>query len=138
MAREFISTAFRAAGRPLPEAAFSDPASCSQAIAQLDPNPEWMFWFEYNFLFVLAAEGKAEKEALGDHSPKGYRQRRRFYTISEEGRLRFARNVAAYILFLAESTGLVTKSRCREAQKRLQEYTSLGALLRDIPPPAAR
>ena len=46
-----------------------------------------MFWFEYNFLYVLAADGRAEKAALGDHTPAGYRQRARFYAISDEGRL---------------------------------------------------
>ena len=66
-----------------------------------------MFWFEYNFLFILAAGGP-EKSALGDHTEAGYRQRARFYSISDEARLRYARHVAGYILFLAEETGLVT------------------------------
>jgi hypothetical protein len=53
--------------------------------------PEHMFWFEYNFLYVLAAGGRAEKAALGDHTPAGYQQRARFYGVSAEGRLLFAR-----------------------------------------------
>jgi len=69
-----------------------------------------MYWFEYNFLFVLAARGKAEKKALGDHTPGGYGQRARFYAISDEGRLNFARGIARYIVFLAENTGLASRN----------------------------
>ena len=71
-----------------------------------------MFWFEYNFLYVLAGGGRAEKSALGDHSPAGYRQRARFYSISDEARLNFAKHVATYIVFLAEHTGLASRERC--------------------------
>ncbi len=40
---------------------------------------------------------KREKAALGDHTPAGYQQRARFYTISDEGRLNFAKNVASHL-----------------------------------------
>ena len=46
----------------------------------------------------------AEKAALGDHSPAGYAQRARFYAISAEARLNFAKAIAKYIIFLAERT----------------------------------
>jgi len=91
-----------------------------------------MFWFEYNFLFVLAAAGRAEKAALGDHTPAGYAQRARFYTISAEGRLNYARNVARYIVFLAQNTGLVPTAACAAALQRLDGYASLEQLLADI------
>ena len=91
-----------------------------------------MFWFEYNFLFVLAANGRAEKSSLGDHSPAGYNQRARFYSISEEGKLRYAICVANYILFLAETTGLADKSTCDEAAARLKGYNSFGDFVADI------
>jgi hypothetical protein len=91
-----------------------------------------MFWFEYNFLHVLAAEGRPAKSALGDHTPAGYRQRARFYTISDEGRLNFAKNIATYIVFLAENTGLASAATCAAANKLLSSYTSLDGMLNDI------
>ena len=91
-----------------------------------------MFWFEYNFLFVLAAGGRAEKKALGDHTPAGYQQRARFYAISDEGRLNFARGIARYIVFLAENTGLAPAARCAAARQLLDRYTNIGDFLADI------
>ncbi len=130
MAQTFIVDALAKAGKPT--TVFASPGTCRRAIAALVPSPEHMFWFEYNFLYVLAAEGKAAKSALGDHSPKGYAQRARFYAISNEGRLNYAKNVAAYLLFLAETTGLAAKERCAAAAKLLDGYTSYDALLADI------
>ena len=87
MARAFISDALG----PSQETArdvlrFADlvPQSARGAAAV---SPEHMFFFEYNFLFVLAAGGRPDKTALGDHSPAGYAQRARFYSISAEARL---------------------------------------------------
>jgi hypothetical protein len=91
-----------------------------------------MFWFEYNFLFVLAAGGRSEKSALGDHSAAGYRQRARFYAISEEARLRYAKHVAEYLIFLAETTGQAGPAACQAARDRLQQLSSYAALLADI------
>jgi hypothetical protein len=91
-----------------------------------------MFFVEYNFLYVLAAGGRPDKTALGDHTPTGYRQRARFYAISPEARFLYARNVAAYLIFLAEHTGLATEARCSTARKRLDDYASLDAMLGDI------
>ena len=91
-----------------------------------------MFFFEYNFLYVLAAGGRPDKAALGDHSPAGYAQRARFYAISPEARLNFAKAVADYIIFLAENTGLVEANRCATAAARLERYTSLDEMLAEI------
>jgi len=91
-----------------------------------------MFWFEYNFLFILAGGGKAEKSALGDHSPAGYQQRARFYSISDEGRLNFLKNIASYIVFLAENTALASKKVCADAKKKLASYKTLEAMLDGI------
>jgi hypothetical protein len=80
MARAFISDAL---GPPPKTGArmnpFDSPTSCRRALEALPPSPEYMFFFEYNFLFVLAAGGRPDKTALGDHSPAGYGQRARFY-----------------------------------------------------------
>ena len=130
MARTFVADALAKEGRPTEVVA--SPDACRSALAALRPSPEHMFWFEYNFLFVLAAGGRADKSALGDHSPAGYAQRARFYAISAEGRLHFARNIAGYLLFLAENTGLVAKERCAAAAKLLAGYTSYEAMLADI------
>jgi hypothetical protein len=93
-----------------------------------------MFWFEYNFLYVLAAGGSAEKSALGDHTSAGYAQRARFYSISAEGCLNYARNVALYILFLAENTGLAGSTSCASARALLAGYTTLSQMVADIAP----
>jgi hypothetical protein len=129
MARSFVVDALAKAGRPAD--VFASPAACRAALEALPPSPDHMFWFEYNFLYVLAAGGRAEKAALGDHTAAGYAQRARFYTISGEGRLNFARNVARYIIFLAENTGLAPAARCSAALARLDGYGSLAAMLAD-------
>ena len=99
MARDFITSALA------PHQAadvFRSPAACRAALEALTPSPDYMFFFEYNFLYVLAAGGRADKSALGDHSPAGYAQRARFYAISADARLRYSKAVAGYIVFLAQ------------------------------------
>lgn len=130
MARVFITDALSKAGKPTE--VFSNESTTRAALEALPASPEHMFWFEYNFLFVLAAGGKAEKSALGDHSPDGYQQRARFYAVSEEGRLNYSKNVASYIVFLAENTGLASKERCSGARKLLERYTTLDQMLADV------
>jgi hypothetical protein len=130
MARTFVLASLGSSA--LAARVFASELETRAALASLTPSPEHMFWFEYNFLFVLAAEGRADKSALGDHSAAGYRQRARFYSISEEGRLRYAKNVATYLIFLAESTGLVTPQRCAATRKLLERYSTLGEMLHDI------
>ena len=136
MARSFIVDALVKAGAAkdavAAESVFGDAASARRAVEALAPSPEHMFWFEYNFLHVLAAGGRAEKSALGDHTAAGYKQRARFYAISAEGRLGFAKNVASYILFLAENTGLAPAARCAEAKAKLAAAKSLDELLDGI------
>jgi len=131
MARSFITDALSKAGAK-DDQPFATPAATRSALEELVPSPEHMFWFEYNFLFVLAADGRSEKAALGDHSRAGYTQRARFYAISDEGRLNYARNVASYIVFLAEHTGVATAERCTAARSLLARYTTMDAFLGDI------
>ena len=130
MARRFIVHAMEHEKRPTD--VFASAASCRDALSSLQPNPDHMFWFEYNFLFVLAAEGRAEKRALGDHSPKGYRQRARFYAISSAAKLGYARLVAEYLCFLAETTGMASAERCRAARSKLGTFRSYEELVADI------
>jgi hypothetical protein len=133
MARSFIVDALVKTKSTADESiVFATAQSARTAIERLTPSPEHMFWFEYNFLYVLAADGRAEKSKLGDHSAAGYRQRARFYTISEEGRLGFFKNVAHYILFLAENTGLAPTERIASARTQLNSATSLNHLLSTI------
>ena len=130
MARTFITDALAKSGRGTE--VFANPTVTRAALESLPPSPEHMFWFEYNFLHVLAAGGRPEKAALGDHTPAGYRQRARFYAISDEGRLNFAKGVAGYIVFLAENTGLAPAATCAAARTLLGRYTTLADLLNDI------
>jgi hypothetical protein len=113
---------------------FATPEACQAALAQLSPSPDHMLWFEYNFLFVLAADGRSDKASLGDHTPAGYRQRARFYAISAGAQLGYARNVALYLCFLAETTGQASALACHQARARLQELDSYERLLADIAP----
>ena len=130
MARVFITDALAKSGRGTE--VFANPTATRAALESLPASPEHMFWFEYNFLYVLAARGRAEKPALGDHTLAGYRQRARFYAISDEGRLHFAKNVASYIVFLAEHTGLAPAATCAAARTLLARYTTLADMLNDI------
>lgn len=130
MARVFVTTSLAALNQPTD--VFASPAICRSALEMLPPSAEHMTFFEYNFLYVLAAGGKPEKAALGDHSPAGYAQRARFYAVSPEARLLFAKRIAAYLIFLAENTGLASKERCAGASKLLAGYTTLDAMLNDI------
>ena len=134
MARTFIVTALAASSPAAAPtgAVFSSPAATRAAIEALPPSPEHMFFFEYNFLYVLAAGGRADKKALGDHSPAGYAQRARFYAISPEARLNYARGVAGYLVFLAETTGLVSAERCAAANKLLAHYRTYDQFFQDI------
>ncbi len=130
MARVFVTDALAKNDQAVD--VFANEATARKALESLEPSPEHMFWFEYNFLYVLAGDGRAEKAALGDHSTAGYRQRARFYTISAEGRLLYARNVASYIVFLAENTGLAPRERCAAATRLLGSYGTLEQMLNDI------
>jgi hypothetical protein len=136
MARSFIVDALLKAGAAADagaaEALLADAAVARRAVEALPASPEHMFWFEYNFLYVLAAAGRAEKSALGDHGPAGYGQRARFYAISAEGRLGFAKNIASYLIFLAENTGLAPAARCAEARAKLAAVRTLEELLDGI------
>jgi tagaturonate epimerase len=131
-ARVFVADALARENQAAGETVFADEPSLRAALDALTPSPEHMFWFEYNFLHVLAADGRAEKSALGDHTAAGYRQRARFYAISDEGRLNYARNVATYIVFLAENTGLVAADRCAQARERLAEARTVADLVAQI------
>ena len=130
MARTFIATPLAAAGRPVE--VFASAAVTRASLEALPPSPEHMFFFEYNFLFVLAAGGQPKKPALGDHSPAGYAQRARFYALSPEARLNYSKGVASYLIFLAETTGLVAPTRCAATAKLLASYPSLSAMMNDI------
>lgn len=130
MARVFVTTSLAAAGKSTE--VFAAPAATRSALEALAPSAEYMFFFEYNFLYVLAAGGKAEKSALGDHTAAGYAQRARFYAVSDEARLLFSKRIAAYLVFLAENTGLASAERCAATAKLLASYTTLDAMLGDI------
>jgi len=128
-AREFITHALNKENISA-DKAFVSRDGLTTLLEQLPPSPDHMFWFEYNFLFVLAAQGSSEK--LGDHGVDGYKQRKRFYTISDEGKLLFAKNIASYIVFLAESTGIVEKSKAKEIHDNLASVSSYESFLEQI------
>jgi hypothetical protein len=133
MARQFITHAL-GHEKQSTDGVFETPEACRKALAALPPHPDHMFWFEYNFLYVLARDGKHDKASLGDHTPAGYRQRARFYAISDEGQLRYAQGVAGYLCFLAETTGLAPPAVCAAAKAKLEGYKRYADLLTDIAP----
>lgn len=128
-ARSFILASLPS---PNEEIIFESEETCRALLDTLDPSPDHMLFFEYNFLYVLAAQGQANKLALGDHTVAGYQQRSRFYNISEETRLNYAKRVAAYILFLADCTGLAKRKSIETAEKRLKRYTRYDSFLDSI------
>jgi hypothetical protein len=145
MARVFITTSLENGGATSssrdpgkrdgdtpPKDVFVTIEVCRAALESLSPSPDHMFFFEYNFLYVLAAGGRPDKAALGDHTPAGYAQRARFYAISPEARLNYAKGVAGYLIFLAEHTGLVPVVRCAAARKLLAGYDSYDELFDGI------
>ena len=132
MARGFIESSLASVTPRPPGNPFDSPSSCRRALEALPPSPDYMFFFEYNFLYVMAAGGRPDKTSLGDHSPAGYAQRARFYTISPEARLNYAKGVAHYIIFLAATTGLVEANRCATAAARLDRYASVEEMMSEI------
>lgn len=111
---------------------FKDKKTLTKGLDALKPSPDHTFWFEYNFLFVLAGGGSPKN--LGDHGPAGYKQRKRFYAISDDTRFAFTRGIARYLIFLAENTGIVTTARANEARGRLEKFQSYGEIIRDVSP----
>jgi len=132
MARSFIAHALARSGVADGAAIAADPARCRAAMLALPADPDAMTWFEYNFLFVLAAGGRSDVESLGDHGNEGYAQRARFYAISDSTRLAYAKRVADYIIFLAETTGLAPAERCAVARKQLASTGTWDGFLADI------
>lgn len=128
-AREFVLHAL-AHERRSENGAFASPGALRATLSTLEPSPDHMFFFEYNFLYVLAAGGSIER--LGDHGAAGYAQRARFYGISDEARLLYAKGVAGYILFLAETTGLAPAPRVATARERLAAFSGHDAFERDL------
>lgn len=128
-AREFITHALRTEKKDQSDV-FQSEEALRTALSELSSSPDHMFWFEYNFLYVLAGGGSLDQ--LGDHTRAGYEQRQRFYTISEEGRLRFARRIAEYLIFLTESTGMVSAQKAGEARKKLAGYQAPEDMYADI------
>lgn len=128
-AREFISAAFEAE-RLSTDGIYNSTDDLRRALDSLPMSPEHAFWFEYNFLFVLAADGSINQ--LGDHSAKGYRQRARFYGISDAGQLLYAKRVASYLIFLAESTGIANDASVEQARRKLEAFKEYRDLLDDI------
>ena len=129
MAREFVSLTVDDESA---QKAFISIEDCRSVLRSLEPSPDHFFWFEYNFLYVLAAAGASDKKALGDHSAEGYKQRQRFYSISEEGRLLYVKRVAEYILFLATNTSLVDSHVCENAKAELALINSYSTFIDSI------
>ncbi len=128
-AREFVLHALAHEGLA-GDGAFASPEALRTALRALEPSPDHMFFFEYNFLYVLAAGGSTGR--LGDHGAAGYAQRARFYDVSGEARLLYAKGVAGYILFLAETTGLSPAARVATARTRLATLPDHDAFERDL------
>jgi hypothetical protein len=128
-ARDFITKSFQTEKKSA-DKIFDSESVLKLEMDKLPASPEHMHWFEYNFLYVLAGEGSIEK--LGDHTKAGYDQRKRFYAISNEGRLLFAKGIASYIIFLAETTGISNKETIALAKAKLAKLNNIDELLAQI------
>ena len=129
-ARDFINQSLATQGRGLDDGLYASAKSLRKTLDSLAPSPDHAFWFEYNFLFVLAAGGATNR--LGDHSALGYKQRGRFYAISDQAKLLFAQRIVEYILFLSESTGIAEKGAIDNARKKIAGFREYKDLLEDI------
>jgi hypothetical protein len=70
MARSFLSDALGRAGRDT--GVFRDPGACRAAVESLPASPENMFFFEYNFLYVLPfTGGVCAAVPVLRHQPRG-------------------------------------------------------------------
>lgn len=128
-ARDFITRSFQTEKKSV-DKIFDSESILKSEMDKLPASPDHMHWFEYNFLFVLAGEGSIDK--LGDHTKAGYNQRKRFYAISKEGRLLFAKGIASYIIFLAETTGISNKETIATAKAKLTKLNNIDELLAQI------
>ena len=128
-ARDFITASLKRDAVAV-ENVFTSRETLQRTLDALQPSPDHPFWFEYNFLFVLAGKGSIAR--LGDHSADGYEQRSRFYRISDRARLLFAQRIAAYILFLAESTAIADPAAVGKARKKLKAFETYEELMEDI------
>jgi len=128
-ARDFITASLKRQDGGA-EDVFASREALQRTLDALQPSPDLPFWFEYNFLFVLAGKGSIAR--LGDHSAEGYEQRSRFYRISDCARLLFAQRIAAYILFLAESTAIADPAAVGQARKKLAAFETYEELVEDI------
>ena len=130
MAREFVRLTI---GDKADEA-FESECLAEPSWGPWNPAPNISFGSSITFL-RSCAEGSSQKKSLGDHSAAGYRQRSRFYSISDEGRLLYAQRVAEYILFLAETTGIASSETCDRAREELQSISTfenfIGSIFRD-------
>jgi hypothetical protein len=128
-ARDFITASLNKDGVAR-DSVFASPEILRKTLDSLHPSPDHPFWFEYNFLYVLAGKGSITR--LGDHSADGYEQRSRFYRISDRAQLLFAQRIAAYLLFLAESTVIADTAAVEKAKKRLAGFKTYEELVEDI------
>jgi hypothetical protein len=92
-ARDFVNQALAVEGIADNDV-YASPDKLRTVLDFLKSSPDHAFWFEYNFLFVLAAKGSIT--SLGAHSVDGYMQRSRFYEISDQARLLFAERIVEY------------------------------------------
>ena len=73
-----------------------------------------------------------DMKVVGDHSSEGYRQRKRFYSISEQGKLLYSKRVSEYIIFLAQNTGLVSSKICKDALSELETFNEYSDFVESI------
>ena len=128
-ARNFITASLNNKGSA-GNGVFDSPENLRRTLDTMQPSPDHPFWFEYNFLYVLAGKGSIHR--LGDHSAAGYEQRSRFYRISDRARLLFAKRIASYILFIAGATATADSDAVEKAEKKLESFKTYEELVGDI------
>ena len=60
------------------------------------------------------------------------RQRKRFYSISDQGKLLYSKRVSEYIIFLAQNTGLVSSEICKDALSELETLNEYSDFIESI------
>ena len=131
MARHSWSTRFRKSA--LPTDVFADPRERSAAIRP-SRRARKTCSGSSNFLYVLAADGRAEKSALGDHSARRLPAAGALLSVSAEARLNFARNIGRVhrLPRRAHGVGLEGTLRCGQPAAR-RVYHTRGLRRRYLP-----
>ncbi len=132
MARTFVATSLETAGVTVAADVFDSPATCRARLEALSPSPAHMFFFEYNFLYVLAAGRQAGKVCAGRPFTGRVHAARAFLRNQPGGAAQFRESDRGLHHLSGRDYRPLRPAACTAATVRLEGYTSLTEMLDDI------